>query len=126
MGNKNSVKQQKCFDELRFILKSFQIKYKDTEMVPKYGLTNVINSLQTDKNINWNYLEEFFRNLYRWRNDIEFIYIMSSTPSSVTKKKEMCRIFMNDTFELEKKLISIIQKFSNEKVKMFESVNLRN
>lgn len=124
MGNKLSQQKVKCFEEIKFLITSFKQKYenyqteaKDKILLPKYGLDYIIEELSNKKK-KWLYLNEFYPNLQRWIYDTEFILLMQQF-NMKQNQKDIYISFINDTKDLQQKIIEVVDKFSyKDKLKL--------
>jgi hypothetical protein len=104
--NKSNISKnkKKCYEEIRFILKSFKNKYEKYDRIPKYGLSVTIDYLGNDSDKNRKIINEFIKNLSHWRSDMKFVMTVSADDTL----ENIYSSFIKDTFDLEDKIKKII------------------
>lgn len=111
MGNNlKKEKREQCFVEIRFIIKTFWIKYENNDVVPKYCLKKMIQDLERNREKNWKNISFFLNESLKYiKNDSKILITVSDQFVSEEDKDQLIKSYIKDLENLQEKIREIIK-----------------
>jgi hypothetical protein len=113
MGNKQSYKnREQCFAEIRFVIKTFCIKYESIDCIPKYGCKRILEDLEEDEERNWKKISFFLEQSLKY---MRFDTNVLMTVNQIEDKQRVINSYSNDITNLQEKIREISKRYGYEK-----------